>query len=45
MWPGMRPATGWIAYVDLDAALLEQLGQLAHRVLGLGDGEAVARAR
>ena len=23
MWPGMRPATGWIAYVDLDAALLE----------------------
>ena len=27
---------------DVDTALLEQVGQLAHRVLGLGDGEAVA---
>ena len=42
MWPGMRPATGWMAYDDLDAARLEQLGQLAHRVLRLGDGQAVA---
>ena len=29
--------------LHVDAALLEQLGQLAHRVLGLGDREAVAR--
>ena len=28
--------------LDLDAALLELLGHLAHRVLGLGDGHAVA---
>ena len=28
---------------DVDAPLLEELGQLADRVLGLGDGEAVAR--
>ena len=31
--------------LDVDAALLEELGQLADRVLGLGDREAVARAR
>ncbi len=29
--------------LDVDAALLEQLGQLADRVLRLGDGQAVAR--
>ena len=29
--------------LHVDAALLEQLGQLAHGVLRLGDGEAVAR--
>ena len=45
MWPGIRPATGWIAYFTSTPARLEQLGQLANRVLGLGDGEAVARAR
>ena len=31
--------------LDVDAALLEQFGQLADGVLGLGHGEAVARAR
>ena len=43
MWPGMRPATGWIAYFDVDALGLEQLRELAHLVLRLRDGEAVAR--
>ena len=43
MCPGIRPATGMDGVLDVDAARLEQLGQLAHRVLGLGDGEAVAR--
>ena len=42
MWPGIRPATdGW--RIHLRGPALEQLGQLAHRVLGLGDGEPVAR--
>ena len=42
MWPGMRPATGWIAYCDVDALLLEQLRELAHVVLRLRDREPVA---
>ena len=45
MWPGIRPATGWIAYFTSTPARLEELGELADLVLGLGDGEAVARAR
>ena len=43
MWPGIRPATGWIAYLTSTPRLLEELGQLADGVLGLGDREAVAR--
>ena len=42
MWPGMRPATGWMAYETSTPRCLEQLGQLADRVLRLGHGEAVA---
>ena len=42
MWPGMRPATGWMAYLTVGAAPFEDLGELAHGVLGLGDGHPVA---
>ena len=42
MWPGMRPATGMDGELHLAAALLDQLGQLAHLVLRLGHGHAVA---
>ena len=42
MCPGMRPATGWIAYVTSTPLLLEQVGELAHVVLRLRDGQAVA---
>ena len=42
MCPGMRPATGWMAYLHLDALLLEQLGQLAHVVLRLRHRHPVA---
>ena len=45
MCPGIRPATGWMAYLTSTPLRLEELGQLAHGVLGLGDGQAVARAR
>ena len=45
MCPGMRPATGWIAYFTSTPRLLEHVGELAHRVLRLRDGHAVARAR
>ena len=38
----MRPATGWIANLTSMPLRLEHLGQLAHRVLGLRDGHAVA---
>ena len=34
---------GMDGVLDVDALRLEELGQLADRVLGLGDGEAVAR--
>ena len=43
MWPGMRPATGWMAYFDLDAFLLQRVGHLAQRVLRLRHRHAVAR--
>ena len=43
MCPGIRPATGWIAYLTSTPAGLEELGQLAHGVLRLGHGETVAR--
>ena len=42
MWPGMRPATGWIAKLHVDAALGELVVELAHAVLRLRDGHAVA---
>ena len=42
MCPGIRPATGMDGVLDVDAACLEQLGQLADRVLCLGDRQAVA---
>ena len=28
MWPGIRPATGWMPYEHLDAALAEQVDEL-----------------
>ncbi len=42
MWPGMRPATGWMANFTVMPALLELVVQLAHLVLGLGHRHAVA---
>ena len=42
MCPGIRPATGWIAYLTSTPRGLEELGQLADRVLGLRDRQAVA---
>ena len=42
MCPGIRPATGWMRVADLDPAGLEQIGELACDVLGLGDRETVA---
>ena len=38
----MRPATGWIAYLTSTPLLLELVGELLDRVLGLRDGEPVA---
>ena len=43
MWPGMRPATGWIAYFTVTPLCGELLGQLVHRVLGARHRQAVAR--
>ena len=43
MCPGIRPATGWIAYLTSTPPRFEELGQLADGVLGLGHREAVAR--
>ena len=43
MCPGMRPATGWIAYRTSTPFVLEQVGQHAHVVLRLRDREPVAR--
>ena len=43
MCPGIRPATGWIAYFTSTPRVLEELGELADPVLGLRHGQAVAR--
>ena len=43
--PGHPAGDGMDGVLDVDALGLEELGQLADRVLGLGDGEPVARAR
>ena len=43
MWPGIRPATGWIAYLTSTPRSSRSSAELAARVLRLGDGEAVAR--
>ena len=42
MWPGMRPATGWIAYLTVTPLCGELVGQLLDRVLRARDREAVA---
>ena len=42
MWPGMRPATGWMANLHVHAALGQRVVEFADLVLGLGDGHAVA---
>ena len=43
MWPGHAAGDGVDGEEDVDAPRLEGLGELADRVLGLGDGQAVAR--
>ena len=43
MWPGMRPATGWMPKRTFDAVLAQRLGDLVDRVLRLRDRHAVAR--
>ena len=40
---GHAAGHGVNAEIDLGAVLLEQVGQAAHRVLGLGHGHSVAR--
>ena len=42
MWPGIRPATGWMANFTVMPALLELIVELAHLVLRLGHRHAVA---
>ena len=42
MCPGMRPATGWIAYLTSTPLRLEQRRHLLDRVLGLRHGQTVA---
>ena len=42
MWPGMRPATGWIAYLTVTPLCDELLGQLLDRVLRARHRQAVA---
>ena len=42
MWPGMRPATGWMANFTSTPRLVRAIVQLADAVLGLGHGHAVA---
>ena len=42
MWPGSRPATGWMPNRTLTPLLAQVPGQLGDRVLGLRDGHAVA---
>ena len=43
MWPGMRPATGWIAYFTWTPRCSRMRRELAHGVLGLRRRHAVAR--
>jgi hypothetical protein len=43
MCPGMRPAPGWIANFTSTPRLAELVVELAHLVLGLRHGHAVAR--
>ena len=43
MWPGMRPATGWIAYLTSTPFFSSSVGELAHGVLRLRDRHPVAR--
>ena len=43
MWPGMRPATGWMANWTSTPLRDEQVHQLAHRALRLRHRHAVAR--
>ena len=43
MWPGMRPATGWIAYLTVTPFSRQFQRQLLDRVLGARDRQAVAR--
>ena len=42
MWPGMRPATGWMPKRTLTPLLAQDLGDLAHGVLRLRHRHAVA---
>ena len=42
MWPGMRPATGWMANLTSTPRLVRMSIEFADLVLGLGDGHAVA---
>ena len=42
MCPGIRPATGWIAYLTGTPLSSSRFGQVLDGVLGLGDRQAVA---
>ena len=42
MWPGRRPATGWMAKRTSAPRVAQELGDLVERVLRLGDRHAVA---
>ena len=42
MWPGMRPATGWIAYFTVPPRFSTRSAELAHLVLCLRHCHAVA---
>ena len=41
MWPGMRPATGWIANFTSTPRFVSSFVQLAHAVLRLRDRHPV----
>ena len=43
MWPGIRPATGWMANLTSTPRLVERIVELADLVLRLRDRHAVAR--
>ena len=42
MWPGMRPATGWMAYFTSTPSALRLVGHLAQLRAGLRHRHAVA---